>query len=162
MYGFRKTSRLAAWDYSDAGCYFVTFCTYERRCTLGEVLDDRAEDGSALIARSEAGEACRRAISRVPELYPQVSIDASVVMPNHVHLLCCVSAPDVEGQRSLLSRIVGYVKSSTTKCLSGAVPGKVWQRSFHDHVLRDELDYLRVYEYIQNNPAKWAEDKLRN
>ena len=160
MYGYRKTSRLAAWDYSNPGCYFVTFCTYDRRRILAKVLAEPAVDGSTLMSYTEAGEACLRAIARVPEPYPNLSIDAFVVMPNHVHLLCRVSEPGEKGQRSLLSRVVGYVKSSTTKSLSGAVPGKVWQRGFHDHLVRDEQDYLRIYEYIQNNPAKWAEDRF--
>ena len=36
---------------------------------------------------------------------------------------------------------------------------RIWQRSFHDHVIRDEEDLNRVREYIQNNPLKWALDE---
>ena len=34
----------------------------------------------------------------------------------------------------------------------------IWQRSYHDHIIRDEPDFLNHWQYIDNNPAKWAED----
>ena len=34
------------------------------------------------------------------------------------------------------------------------------QSSFHDHIIRNEQDYLEIWKYIENNPAKWEEDSL--
>lgn len=36
----------------------------------------------------------------------------------------------------------------------------MWQRSFHDHIIRGEKDYIEICKYIENNPAKWLEDKF--
>ena len=36
---------------------------------------------------------------------------------------------------------------------------EIWQRSFHEHVIRSENDYHEIWEYIENNPARWAEDR---
>ena len=39
-------------------------------------------------------------------------------------------------------------------------PGwKLWQRSYFDHIIRNEEDYLRIWQYIDTNPAQWAEDE---
>lgn len=35
----------------------------------------------------------------------------------------------------------------------------VWQRSYHEHVIRNEEDYRQIWEYIDTNPARWAEDR---
>lgn len=35
----------------------------------------------------------------------------------------------------------------------------IWQKGFYDHIIRDEADYLRIWDYIDTNPAKWAEDE---
>ena len=54
-----------------------------------------------------------------------------------------------------LQSIIGYFKSYTTKLYKGIL----WQRSFYDHIIRDENDYLKICNYIDTNPAKWSEDK---
>ena len=161
MDGCRKVVRLPNWDYSNAGCYFVTFCTHERKMTLGRVLEEPAEDGATILKLSQAGMFCQASIESIPERFPAVCVEDFVVMPNHVHLLCSLRATDDELQESLLSRVVGYTKSKTTRALrEHGYKGAVWQRSFYDHVVRDEADYLRIMEYIENNPAKWAEDRF--
>ena len=161
MEGINKATRLATWNYSEEGCYHVVFCTHERAHILGEVLHERAADGSALVAHTNGGRACCGIIEQIPDLYPNASVDVYVVMPNHVHMLCAIQTTEGEGQRSLLARIVGFVKSHTTMAMrKTGFTGDVWQRGYYDHIVRDERDYLRIYEYIQNNPAKWAEDRF--
>jgi len=55
-----------------------------------------------------------------------------------------------------VSRIITQWKGSITKRL-GFSP---WQKSFHDHVIRNQDDYLRIAQYIENNPAQWQMDSL--
>ena len=87
--------------------------------------------------------------------YPGVTVDKYVVMPNHVHMILVLPA---DGGRALraptVSRIVRAWKETVTKMLGEAI----WQKSFYDHIIRDENDYLRIWTYIHTNPAKWAED----
>ena len=39
---------------------------------------------------------------------------------------------------------------------------QLWQRDFYDHIIRNETDYLNIWKYIDDNPAKWAEDEYYN
>ena len=83
-----------------------------------------------------------------------VFVDKYVIMPNHIHLIIVI-----KGGRAMhaptVSNIIGQMKSFVTKRVG--IP--IWQKSFYDHIIRDEADYLRIAEYMENNPAKWAEDK---
>lgn len=56
--------------------------------------------------------------------------------------------------RPPLQDIIDRMKSYTTK-LYGR---KLWQRSFHDHIIRDEHDYIKIWDYIANNAYKWNTD----
>jgi REP-associated tyrosine transposase len=66
-----------------------------------------------------------------------------------------------------LGDIVGAFKSITThKYIRGvkqygwpSFPGKLWQRNYYEHILRNENEMTRIREYILNNPAQWATDR---
>ena len=76
-------------------------------------------------------------------------------MPNHVHVIFNVQA---DKEKSLILAI-GQYKAAVTKQVREKMPGFcVWQRSFHDHVIRNERSYLKIWEYIENNPLKWEDD----
>ena len=88
-----------------------------------------------------------------------VEINKYVIMPNHVHLIVLLAGG--HGNPPLPS-IVGQIKSFTTmkwNVICGTQAQKIWQTSYYDHVIRNEDDYLRIWQYIDENPAKWAEDE---
>ena len=59
-----------------------------------------------------------------------------------------------------LSNIMGLYKSGVSKNIHSLYPGiSVWQKSFHNHIIRTERDYQNIWKYIDENPIKWAEDK---
>ena len=65
-----------------------------------------------------------------------------------------------DGTRSLLAKAVGYLKMNSSKRIHEIKPEmQVWQRSYHVHVIRGEADYRQIWEYIETNPAKGAEDR---
>ena len=80
-------------------------------------------------------------------------------MPNHVHLIVAIEPAADGGVRAprptTLSDIVRSIKAMVTRELGYSI----WQTSFYDHVIRNETDYLRIWQYIDNNPAHWAEDE---
>jgi len=78
-----------------------------------------------------------------------------VIMPNHIHAIIILSETGDRG-RSPLQYIVRGLKSYISKRV-GFSP---WQKSFHDHIIRNEEDYIRIAEYIENNPVNWEEDCL--
>jgi len=63
-------------------------------------------------------------------------------------------------KRSSLSKLIGYLKMNTAKQIHVISKDiSVWQRGYHDHIIRDEQSYLQLFEYIQTNPLKWELDK---
>ena len=87
-----------------------------------------------------------------------IRLDKYVIMPNHIHLLLRF-VPAKGGQsRPPLQKVMQSLKSVTTrKCWEFGI-SKLWQRSFYDHVIRNETDYLKIWQYIEENPLRWSED----
>ena len=152
----RKPLRLKGYDYSLGGYYFVTVCTKDRVPHLRRGAHCAPEPLPPLTA---AGRIAERAVLQISAHYPGVTVDKYVVMPNHVHMILVLPADGGRALRRALraptvSRIVRAWKETVTKMLGEAI----WQKSFYDHIIRDENDYLRIWTYIHTNPAKWAED----
>ena len=141
----RKRIRLNSYDYSADGAYFVTVCTDQKRCLLGSIAPD-GED----VSLSACGEAVRESIMRLPAVFGEIHIPIYVIMPNHVHMIV-----HLEHQTKTLSQIINYFKGNVTRKLHTAL----WQRSFYEHVIRNEKDYDEIAEYIALNPRRWALDR---
>ena len=174
----RKPLRLRDYDYSRSGMYFVTICTKDRVCCLSRVEAPGSVGAlheAPVITLTDLGRIVDKMIVSLPKRYPGVQIEKYVVMPNHIHLLLRLPAPETGahrdaplpagktekgGTRALLAQIVGYLKMNASKETHAKYPGlQLWQSRFHDHVVRNEADCLRIWNYIDANPAKWAEDK---
>lgn len=151
----RKPNRLPNFDYSMPGAYFITICTKDKQCILWNKV-------GASIARPQApqlskyGKIADQAIQEIPIHYPAITVDHYVVMPNHIHLLLQINT-DADGRPMVaptISVVVQQLKGAVTKQIGQSI----WQKLFHDHVIRGQSDYLKIWEYIENNPAKWEED----
>ena len=67
-----------------------------------------------------------------------------------------------------LQDVIRFFKTMTTnEYMRGAKAGrlkpfdkKLWQKSYYDHVIRNQRDYDEIWEYIENNPVKWEEDRF--
>ena len=160
----RKPNRLQGFDYSTPRAYFVTICVKDRQCLLGTIV-------GAAISRppsntlTQAGRIVDAAIQSIPTHYPSVSLEKYVVMPNHVHILLMIS-PAADGrliaaptdaalaEYPSISQVIGHMKRSVSKALGRPL----WQKSFHDHIIRNEREYRMIWEYIDTNPLRWTED----
>lgn len=82
-------------------------------------------------------------------------------MPNHVHAIIVIN--NEERSRpfpTALPTVIGLYKSGVSKRIHQLNPDlNVWQKSFYDHIIRDENEYLRVWKYIDENPIKWDTDE---
>ena len=148
----RKPTRLKGYDYSTPGAYFVTVCTKGKRCVLGKIV------GEGLCALpvnklTTIGNEVERCIEYIGENYPGVRIDKYVIMPNHIHMIIVLDNAGGHGNPPL-QNIIGQLKSYTTNKYGNPL----WQRSFHDHIIRGEKDYLKIREYIDTNVLKWKTD----
>ena len=139
----RKNPRLNNYDYASHNYYFVTICTHEKMCLFGSP-----------AKLSAIGKIAAECMERIPIHFPGVTIDKWVVMPNHVHAI--VMLP---GNTAALPAVIGQYKAAVTKAARRVQPDiQIWQSSFHDHIIRNQMDYERIWAYIDANPVRWTDD----
>ena len=175
-YPKRKPLRLKHYDYSTPGAYFITICTAGKRCILSSIRMSGASthavvgDGLArpVVKLTNVGNIVKRQIEDIPKRFPSVSVDAYVIMPNHIHLLLSLHGDldqAISTGRASPSPTVGDVvrvfKSlSTRQARPYLSDGPLFQRFYYDHVVRGESDYEEIWAYMEYNPLRWAEDNL--
>ncbi len=154
----RKPTRLKDFDYSKCGAYFITICTKDRKSLFGPVGAD------SISARM-----IERTFLETIEKHGCVKSPIYVVMPNHFHAIITISRADMESAPTVSEIIQSFKRYSTLEYIklvkSGLVPPfdkHIWQRSFHDHIIRNQDDYMEIAKYIKDNPARWYYDKLYN
>ncbi len=150
----RKSPRLPFYDYSAPGAYFITICTQEKRNLLSKVVGGGALDAPK-IELSPLGQLVEKNILSGNRI-EGIRVDKYVIMPNHVHLILIIDG-DQEDHTKANALIPHWVSTFKRFCHQSA-NSKFFQRSFHDHVIRNEQDYLRIWQYIDNNPASWQTD----
>lgn len=178
----RRSIRLKNYDYSQVGMYFVTICTQNSDCFFGNIV-------SREMQLNDAGMMVQSMWEELPSRFANLELDAFVVMPNHIHGIFALGhAGDCTGHSAghsggsggsgsnrssgtlagTVGRMVQAFKSITTHQYIYGVrqsgwapfPGKLWQRNYWEHVIRNDSELNRIREYIQNNPAQWEYDKL--
>lgn len=160
----RKSTRLAGYDYSQNGAYFITLCSHNRECLFGEIQN-------GVMVPNEYGKIVIEEWYRSVDIRDEIELDEFVLMPNHMHGILSIdrrgdwqvaqSHTPGPKPKSLSSFIAGF-KAAVTKQINSirnksGVP--VWQRNYYEHVVRNEDDLLQTREYIVNNPMKWELDK---
>ncbi len=163
----RRSIRLKRYDYSRAGAYFVTVVTQSRVCCFGDVVGEE-------MRWNDAGQMACRVWESLPLRFPGVEMDYFVVMPNHLHgIITMRDSPRNAGDRATtrvaptLGRIVGAYKSLTTlEYIRGVktrnwppFERRLWQRNYHEHIIRDDESLCSIRRYIADNPAQWRYDK---
>ena len=156
----RKPVRLHNFDYGRSGVYFITVCVEKRKNILSKIVGE----GSPLPQLTEYGMIVDGWIKRISEKYQEVSVSTYVIMPNHIHLLLIVENDGGRGNPSpTVNNAIGWLKYHWTKDINqkqGTAGEKVFQRSFHDHIIRNVDDYNEIYRYVCENPRRWKLDKL--
>ena len=156
----RKPARLPEYDYSTPGAYFVTICTQDRRHLLSDVrtVGDGVLDVPQ-IHLSEYGKTVEETLLEIERHYTDLVIEKYVIMPNHVHLLIRLENDGTSRTPSPTNAIIPAFVSTFKRFTNQRCGIKLWQRSYHDHVIRNEQDFREIWDYIDNNPARWADDR---
>ena len=155
----RKHPRLAHYDHSAAGAYFITICTQNRRCLLSRIVGRGL--APAEIQYTSYGLIAREQLFLLEQRYPSLKIDQYVIMPNHIHAILLLAETAEGNQRPTVMDIVCAYKSlATRECKKVRPIDKLFQTSFYEHVIRGSEDYDEIAEYIVNNPKQWELDKL--
>jgi putative transposase len=177
----RNSVRLRDYDDASSGAYFVTICSAQKLHVFGEILEDA-------MGLNEFGRIVLEEWNRSFEIRAEIAGDAFVVMPNHIHGIVWilepnqtdvahasvvsgvgatgrsplrVDAPPGPRKRSVGSFVAGF-KSAATKRIneSRATPGiPVWQRNYHERIIRSDRELEDTRRYITNNPVAWALDE---
>ena len=151
----RKPVRLKGYDYSTSGAYFITICTKERAELLSKII---VGDDAHIVPKnqlSDYGLICDKYINSINIKYENVSVDKYVIMPNHIHLIIFLHGTMWASSPTMnIESIIRSFKTLVTK----EIGNPIWQRSYHDHIIRGEKDYLKIWEYIDTNVIKWNED----
>lgn len=163
---------MKGYDYAQPGAYFVTICTHNRDCILSDI-----EGGEPRL--NSWGQIVQDEWFRSAEVRRYVHLEAQevVVMPNHIHGILWLGedrarqrlAPtrDSHGSRlpgvaaGALGAIIGQFKAVTSKRINllRGTPGlSLWQRSYYEHIIRDESALAQIREYIATNPLRWEQD----
>ena len=149
----RKQIRIKDYDYSTPGAYFITVCTANRdKIFWSGVGADIIRPQN--IPLSTAGKIVEQGISQIAEHYDNVFVDKFCIMPDHIHLILRIES-DVGG-RIISAPTVSTVVGSMKRWVSRQIGRPIWQKSFYDHGIRNQQDYDEIWQYIENNPLKYA------
>jgi putative transposase len=175
----RRAIRLRDYDYKQAGAYFVTICTQQRACLFGVMRDGK-------MWLNDAGRMIEQWWFELNRKFPMVEADEFVIMPNHFHGVVVITdisvgadlrvGPVPENRHPAeqgahagapLQTIIQWFKTMTTNEYIRGVKtaswpsfnGRLWQRNYYEHVIRDDKSLNRIRQYILDNPSHWPFDR---
>lgn len=173
----RRSIRLKAYDYSQAGAYYVTIVVWHRECVFGEVVNRE-------MRLSKFGLVAKQQLEKLPKRFPNVELSAFVGMPNQIHMIIIITdgrgtAEDLKDSDGEPSRRAP-TREEFQKPVKGSIPTivrsyksavsyrinlmrrtegvPVWQRNYYEHVIRNQQDLQNKTDYIEANPMLWDED----
>jgi len=175
----RKQIRLSSYDYSEHGWYYITICTKNRKCILGNIRNKK-------MMVNDVGTIVMDAWQSLPD-HHSVGLDTFQIMPNHVHFILRILPPRrgiARNARLIVGRgnagfarktptfgnvtagslpcIIRSFKSECTKQIRRMLKNPniiVWQRNYYENVIRDEHSLDKIRKYIQTNPQIWDRDR---
>ena len=157
----RKRNRLKKFSYSQNGIYFLTVCTKNKECILGRIVGGGDLDAPQMIL-SDYGKIVERYIQSIESAYNDITLMNYVVMPNHIHLIVMLYSDDniylTSETKSSANDVIPVMVSAFKKFVDKDIGENIWQRSFHDHIIRGKEDYKKIWEYIDTNVIGWKKD----
>lgn len=140
----RKRIRLKDYDYSEENMYFITICVKDRLELLGKIIEGNIE-------LTTEGKIIKQNINKIEKIYKNIIIDEYVIMSNHIHILLLINyKSDIT-----ISKIIKHFKTNVTR----EIKYSMWQKSFYEHIVRNEKEYFKIKEYIKYNVINWKKDK---
>ena len=177
----RKQIRLKNYDYSENGAYFITICSKNREPLFGKIVRDGIPDvpltdcddnGNIFVKLSDVWRTIQETIEYIDGHNENIEIEKYVIMPNHIHLIIMVNkinhkgfgtsgkpSPTENEDETRANEIIPKLVSSLKRYTNKQTKSDIWHRSYHDHIIRTQKDYDKIWEYIDTNPIKWELDK---
>ena len=154
----RKANRYKTYNYFSSGYYFVTICTKDRLSFFGKI-----EDGKMIL--NECGKIVRERWLWLQDQYNYIKYGEHAIMPNHFHGILIIDTVGTGRDLSLqkikpLSELIGAFKATSSKLIHQTGLNEFrWQRSFYDHIIRNESSLNNIRDYIIKNSLNWDTDK---
>ncbi|MEA3316692.1 MAG: transposase [Bacteroidota bacterium] len=183
----RRSIRLKGYDYSQAGLYFITICVKNRECLFGRIADGKMilNDAGQMIEKwyyeleNKFHDIKNHEMVVMPNHFHCIieNVGSTVgadlrVCPDNKTNKQIISGEQISGEHvgSPLHRVVQWFKTMITNEYIRGVKytnwkpfnGKLWQRNYWEHIIRNEKSYQSISDYIRNNPLKWDEDKFNS
>ncbi len=161
----RRKNRLENYDYSRNGLYFITICTKDRIRYLSDV--ERVGDGVLdvpTVKLKDYGKITKSVIEEISNFYNHIEIKKFVIMPDHIHMIIFkFDENEIIGTSrtpSPTNSVIPVLISTIKRFINKRIGFNIWQRSYHDHIIRSEQELIEIYKYIENNPVNWANNKF--
>jgi len=153
----RKENRLKNFDYGQVGCYFVTVCTQNRQ----QIFNIESVGNDLCVVPYSRNRIINKWVNETEHKFPNIKFEKYVIMPDHLHFI--VNIKERHAGRSLQDAMRYFKTMTTNEYICGVKNGdlppfekKLWQKSYYDHIIRNQADYNEIWEYIENNPQKWV------
>ncbi len=156
----RNSLRYPGYDYRQAGAVFVTICTHQRQPIFGSVID-------GVMTLSAQGEVAEQLWLGIEERFPGVVVDSTVIMPDHLHGILMLGTDPGAELHAKVGDLVHWFKIKVQAAYRKQVAAGVWppyrkqlwQRNFHDRIIRNDCELDQIRDYIVANPARWTEKR---
>jgi len=175
----RRSIRIQGFDYSKAGCYFITLVCQNRKNFFGKIILDSNRQNKVKL--SPTGMIAQSCWLEIPIHYPNVKLHEFVIMPDHMHGILEIKDQEnlesnglriqqVNKYQKIIPKSIGSIlrgyKIGVTKwfrdqCMKEAwilidrQEIVLWQRNYYEHIIRNEFEYFAFSNYIRNNPKNW-------
>ena len=158
----RRAQRLKQFSYNNAGHYFVTINTKHNFPYFGNI-------NCYKLQLNNIGIIVDLQWNNIPMHYNNVIIDEYIIMPNHLHGIVIItktvgnrlacSANKTNRNIELLPKVIGSFKAGVSREVRKIVPEFYWQKSYYDHIIRNEKSLEKIREYICFNHLKESRNR---
>lgn len=162
----RKPQRLNGYDYSQEGVYFITIVTKNRENIFGKIINKK-------VILNEYGEIAKECWKGIPKHNKNIILDEYCIMPNHIHGIivvvgnrhacslqnACSLRDDTKRNIQKIPVVIGGFKSAVTKLINRN--NKIyfqWQKSYHDRIVRNDVELEKIRNYIIENAENLEKD----
>ncbi|MEO7175581.1 MAG: transposase [Saprospiraceae bacterium] len=174
-----SSTRIQNWDYGWEAAYYVTIITKGRKCLFGEIVNSE-------MLLSDIGSVANSLWFDIINHETNIELGDFVVMPNHLHGIIIINGdmnatdyigrfqssynittPESTGEKRFqnpgkgsLSTIIGSYKSAVTRQCHRLGYDFAWLPRFYERIIKDEVAFQNISNYIKNNPQNWQDDKM--
>ena len=154
-YKKRKKLRIPEYNYSNEGLYFITICTQNRKCILSKILQN---SDSYVLELLPYGKVIEKYIKSINNIYSEIKISNYIIMPNHIHFICYIKHNQLEHVNNPTKTRLPMLISTFKRLSNKEIGYNIWQRNYYEHIIRNDKEYIKILDYINNNPYNWNKD----